>query len=64
MILKIHYYLGTNWQVMYTPGIGVSPANPIDVGNINNRGYGEFFNQVVFYKNGYETFLNEFGNVI
>lgn len=64
MILKIHYYLGTNWQVMYTPGIGVLPANPIEVGNINNRGFGELFNQVIFYKNGYEAFLNEFGNVI
>lgn len=28
------------------------------------RGYGELFNQVVFYKNGYEAFLNESGNVI
>ena len=64
MILKIHYYLGTNWQVMYTPGIGVTAANPIEVNNINNQGYGELFNQVIFYKKGYEAFLNEFGNVI
>lgn len=64
IILKIHYYLGTDWQVMYTPGIGVAPFNPVEVNNINNRGYGELFEQVVFYKNGYEAFLKEFANVI
>ena len=64
MILKIHYYLGTNWQVMYTPGEGTSPANPKEVDNLNTRGYGELFDQVIFYKKGYESFLNEFGNVI
>lgn len=64
MILKIHYYLGTNWQVMYTPGEGTSPANPKEVDSLNNRGYGELFDQVIFYKNGYEAFLNEFRNVI
>ena len=46
------------------PGIGVTAANPIEVNNINNQGYGELFNQVIFYKKGYEAFLNEFGNVI
>lgn len=64
MILKIYYYLGTKWQVMYTPGIGMSPANPLDIDNLNKCGYGELFKHVTFYKKGYEEFLNEFWSVI
>ena len=36
----------------------------VKVDEINARGYGEIFDQVVFYKKGYDAFLHEFGSVI
>ena len=35
-----------------------------EVNKINDIGYGEIFDQIVFYKKGYEEFLNEYNNVI
>ena len=32
--------------------------------NINNNGYGFITNQILYYKNGYENFLNEYKQVI
>lgn len=63
IINKIHLVLGTEWQVMFDSGVK-RPFDQAKVDEINACGYGEIFNQVVFYKKGYDAFLNEFENVI
>lgn len=52
-IIYVQYYMKT---FIFGAGASIPFFDP--------RGYGELLNQVVFYKNGYEAFLNEFGNVI
>ena len=62
-IHKIHYYLGTDWQLTYTEGMGLMANNPHEIDKINTRGYGQLFPQVYFYRLGYEAFLDSFNSI-
>ena len=61
---KIHYYLGTYWYLTYSQAKGMMAANPQDIDNINMRGFGLLFPQVYYYKWGYESFLNQFNDIL
>ena len=63
IIHKIHYYLSTEWILTYKEGIGLMADNPQDIDNINERGFGQLFPQVYFYKWGYESFLDQFHDI-
>ena len=64
IINKIHQVLGTEWQLRVDANGAKKPFDQAKVDAINANGYGEIFDQVVFYKKGYDAFLQEFGNVI
>ena len=64
IINKIHQVLGTEWQVKVEASGSKKPYNQAKVNEINALGYGEIFEQVVFYKKGYDAFLHEFRNVL
>lgn len=38
--------------------------NKEEIDKVNTEGYGYLFPKILFYKNGYESFLNEYDNVI
>lgn len=64
IINKIHQVLGTEWQLRIDSSGVKKPFDQAKVDAINAKGYGELFDQVVFYKNGYDAFLHEFETVI
>lgn len=64
IINKIHQVLGTEWQVKVEASGSKKPYNQAKVNEINALGYGEIFEQVVFYKKGYDAFLHVFRNVL
>lgn len=64
IISKINRNFETEWQIKYNPNKGSSPVNPNEIKKINTAGFGELFQQVFFYKKGYNEFLNEYSKVI
>lgn len=64
IINKIHQVLGTEWQLRVDANGVKKPFDQAKVDAINDNGYGEIFEQVVFYKKGYDAFLHEFNDVI
>ncbi len=64
IINRIHLVLGTEWQVKVEASGIKKPYDQAKVDKINDQGYGEIFDQVIFYKKGYDAFLHEFRNVI
>lgn len=61
---RIHLVLGTTWQLRVSPDGQKQPFHPENVEALKTKGYGEVFDQVVFYKKGYDSFLHEFRDVI
>ena len=64
IINKIHLVLGTEWQLRVDSNGVKKPFVHGKVDAINANGYGEIFDQVAFYKKGYDAFLHEFRDVI
>ena len=64
IINLIHQVLGTTWQLKIDSNNEKQPFDKTQVDTINKLGYGEIFDQVVFYKKGYDAFLHEFEKVI
>lgn len=64
IITKIHDNFKTDWNLIVDGNGNRAPVNNADIDVLNNQGYGNLFDQVIFYKKGYADFLNEFGNVI
>lgn len=64
IITKIHDNFKTDWNLIVDGNGNRAPVNQIDIDILNNQGYGNLFDQVIFYKKGYADFLNEFGKVI
>ena len=61
---RIHIVLGTTWQLRVDSNGQKIPFDQSAVNLINSKGYGKVFDQVVFYKKGYDAFLHEFKEVI
>lgn len=64
IITKINQNFGTEWQIMINQNSEKQPVNPDEIEQLNARGYGNLFSQVLFYKKGYKDFLNEFNDII
>ena len=59
-LTKIYSAFKRDWD-FYTALDGkLEPTNQAEIDKINSLGYGYIFNQVLFYKKGYENFLNEY----
>lgn len=64
LINKIHSVFNTEWSV-YVDGDGYKyPINQQEVNNLNSKGFGEIFRNVIFYKKGYDAFLKEYNTII
>ncbi len=61
---RIHLVLGTTWRINVSSDGEKRPYHPEAVEALNTKGYGEAFDQVIFYKKGYDSFLHEFMGVI
>lgn len=65
IITKIQQVFSPEWKIVFDRDTNQKIAfNEKEVNKINDIGYGEIFDQIVFYKKGYEEFLNEYNNVI
>ncbi len=64
IITKINQNFGTEWQIMINQNSDKQPVNTNEIEQLNTRGYGNLFLQVLFYKKGYKEFLNEFNDII
>lgn len=64
IITKINQNLGAEWQIIVNQNNDKQPVNPNEIEQLNTRGYGNLFLQVLFYKKGYKEFLNEFNDII
>ena len=61
IISKICQVFGTEWSVIYDSSKQTKlPFNQSEVERLNLDGFGEIFQNVFFYKKGYNDFLNEF----
>lgn len=64
IITKIDHNFVIEWQIMVNRNSDKQPVNPNEIEQVNTRGYGNLFLQVLFYKKGYKEFLNEFNDII
>lgn len=64
IITKIHEAARTTWSVIATGKGSITPANPAEIAHLNKYGYGYIFDNVLFYKNGYDKFLSEYQQVL
>lgn len=64
IITKIHTVFGTLWQLKVDYNSQKQPIDKAKVNAINSQGYGELFDNVFFYKKGYDSFLREYRQVI
>lgn len=65
ILTKIHNVLGYDWGIMYNSKSGKKePLNPAEIQCINSTGFGQMFNQVYFFKKGYEAFLNQYSEIL
>lgn len=64
IITKINHNFVIEWQIMVNRNSDKQPVNPNEIEQLNTRGYGNLFLQVLFYKKGYKEFLNEFNDII
>ncbi len=64
IITRIYHVFGTTWLLRYNSEHESEPFYKGKIDEINKRGFGELFDQVYFYKNGYDKFLHEFHKAI
>lgn len=65
IITKIHDTFKPDWYIIFNNKLSQkSPHNQLEVNKINQEGYGEIFDRIIFYKKGYDQFLNEFHEVL
>jgi hypothetical protein len=65
IITKIHDTFQPDWYIIFNNKPSQkSPYNQLEVNKINQEGYGEIFDRIIFYKKGYDQFLNEFHKVL
>lgn len=65
IITKIHDTFKPDWYIIFNNELSQkSPHNQREVNKINQEGYGEIFDRIIFYKKGYDQFLNEFHKVL
>lgn len=57
IIVKIAFVFGPEWGVLFTGDNQILPMRENDVRQVNADGFGEIFDRVFFYRNGYEEFL-------
>lgn len=63
IVFKISVCFKSVWNLIYKADAKLTDR-PVDVEQINKQGFGVLFPQIVFYKKGYEEFLNEYKAVI
>ena len=56
-IYKIYDTFRTEWRLFCTPNGELLPMNEAEVERINENGFGQIFDRVYLFKNGYEEFL-------
>lgn len=65
IITKIQNTFKPDWYIIFNNKLSQkSPQNQQEVNKINKEGYGEIFDRIIFYKKGYDQFLNEFQKVL
>jgi hypothetical protein len=64
IIGKIHTLFETIWRMRVSAWSQKLTYDQASCEQLNQRGYGKLFDQVYFYKKGYDSYLNEFENVI
>lgn len=65
LITKIQQVFSPEWKIIFDRDSNQKIAfNEEEVKKVNNMGYGKIFDQIVFYKKGYEEFLSEYNDVI
>jgi len=64
IIRKIYDVFKPEWDILLDNEGTVHPFDQQEIDRINNQGWGNIFDNVTFYKKGYEDFLNEYHNVM
>lgn len=65
IITKIQDVFKPDWYIIFNNERSQKlPHNQQEVDKINQEGYGEIFDRIIFYKKGYDRFLNEFDRVL
>jgi len=64
IIRKIYDVFKLEWIVKPNMNEDLISANQTEIDNINNRGWGEIFRNIIFYKKGYEEFLKDYPGII
>lgn len=65
IITKIQETFSPDWNIRIDSATFTKiPYHEDEIKKVNQNGYGEIFDRIIFYKKGYHEFLNEFKNVI